>query len=96
MERDRRGHLPRKEHEFEELRDAAALRYILVLRRRVRVLPETPERYVTYVHSHTIISFIHQASICVLRCAGFRFARCGLRLHERDVGWRYRLPEPLC
>lgn len=61
MERDRGRHLQREEYESEELCNAVALRNILVLWRRIRVLSETPQRYVTYVHSLiSSFTFIHR------------------------------------
>lgn len=76
MERDRRRHLQREEHEPEELRDAVTLRNIRVLRRRIRVLPETPERYVTYVHSliSIIRSFIDEPWFFVLAGGNYLLA----------------------
>lgn len=44
VERDRSRHLQREEYEPEELRDVVALWNIAVLWRRIRVLPETPQR----------------------------------------------------
>lgn len=61
VERDRGRHLQREEYESEELCNAVALRNILVLWRRIRVLSETPQRYVTYVHSLiSSFTFIHR------------------------------------
>lgn len=61
VECDRSRHLQREEYESEELCNAVALRNILVLWRRIRVLSETPQRYVTYVHSLiSSFTFIHR------------------------------------